>query len=100
MKIDSHPVEMEAMAAFRKGDGKKGHELQDKFLEEFYESLKRGEDFCPCPEKCRHRGNCRDCVIIHRAHGDHLPYCMHDMLNQRLKKLSELSEHSIAENIK
>ena len=30
MKIDNNTVEMEAMAAFRKGDGAEGHRLQDK----------------------------------------------------------------------
>lgn len=94
MKIDSNPIEMEAMEAFHRGDGSEGNRLQDKFLEEFHESLKRGEDFCTCTADCKHHGRCMDCVTIHRGHDDHLPYCMQAMLNRRLEKLSELSEHT------
>ena len=99
MKIDNNPIEMEAMAAFRKGEGEKGHKLQDEFLEEFHASMKQREDFCSCTAKCKHHGNCMDCVTLHRGHGDHLPECMHAMLNKRLEKLSELSEHSIKKQI-
>ena len=98
MKIDDHPIEIEAMAAFRRGDGAAGQKLQEKFLEEFRESQKRGENFCSCPFGCKYRGNCVECVVVHRGHGDHLPYCMHDMLNRRLKALSELSEHTMMQN--
>jgi len=95
MKIDNNPIEKEAMAAFRRGDSGEGCRLQDEFLKEFHESLKRYEDFCSCPADCKHHGNCMDCVIIHRGHDDHLPYCMHGILNRRLEKLSELSEHTM-----
>ena len=100
MKIDNHPTEMAAMAAFRKGESDKGHRLQDSFLQEFHDSLKRGEDFCPCMADCKYHGKCMDCVTLHRGHSDHLPYCMHAMLNRRIEKLSELSEHSILKEIK
>ena len=99
MQIDDNPVEMKAMAAFRRGESDTGHELQEKFLNEFHESLKQCEDFCSCPVECKYHGQCVECVVVHRGHGDHLPYCMHDMLNRRLKKLSELSEHSIKQQI-
>jgi len=99
MKIDNHPIEMEAMAAFRRGNGDEGNKLQDKFLEDFHESIKRGEDYCPCMAVCKHHGCCMNCVAIHRGHDDHLPYCMQAMLNRRLEKLSELSEHTVLEQM-
>ena len=36
---------------------------------------------------------------IHRAHQEHVPNCMRPMLNQKIKLLSELTEHTIAEEI-
>jgi len=100
MKIDNNPVEMEAMAAYRSGDRGRGDRLQDEFLRDFHESLKRGEDFCPCAAVCKHHGHCMDCVTIHRGHDDHLPTCMRDALNRRLEKLSELSEHTLLRQVK
>lgn len=100
MIIDNNPVEMEAMAAFHRGESGEGHKLQDEFLAEFHENLKRGEDFCSCAADCKHHGHCMDCVVIHRGHGDHLPVCLHAMLNRRLKKVSELSEHTVLQRIK
>lgn len=99
MKVDDNPIEIEAMAAFRRGNGNEGRRLQDGFLEEFHESLKLREDFCTCTADCKHHGHCVDCVVIHRGHGDHLPRCMQAMLNRRLKNISELSEHSITQEI-
>ena len=96
MKIDDNPIEVEAMEAFHRGDNDEAHKLQDKFLEDFHESIKRQEDFCSCTAVCKHHGHCMDCVTLHRGHGDHLPNCLHAMFNLRLKKLSELSEHSIS----
>lgn len=99
MKIDDNPIELEAMAAFHRGDSDGGHRLQDEFVKQFYESLKQKEDFCSCKADCKYHGRCMDCVTIHRGHGDHLPNCMHAILNRRLEKLSELSEHSILQKI-
>ena len=99
MKIDNNPTEMKAMEAFHQGDGDEGHRLQDEFLEEFHDSLKRKEDFCTCTADCKHHGHCMDCVTIHRGHDDHLPHCMQAMLNRRLEKISELSEHSIVKHL-
>ena len=99
MKIDDHPIEMEAMEAFHRGDYDEAHKLQDKFVGEFHEKLKRGEKYCPCPEECKYHGRCIDCIAIHRGHGDHLPHCMYDILNRRLEKLSELSGHTIVRQI-
>jgi len=35
-----------------------------------------------------------ECVTLHRGHGAHLPHCFQQMVNRRIEKLSELSEHS------
>ena len=89
--IDDHPLEIEAMALFRRGKSKEASELQDRFLAEVKASK---EDHCPCPSACKFHGKCVQCVMIHRGHGDHLPYCFRVMLNRRLEALSALSEHS------
>lgn len=39
-------------------------------------------------------GNCKECVAIHRAHQEHVPNCMRAMINNKLKVLSELTEHT------
>jgi len=80
------------MDAFRKGDHKLGHQLQDQFLAEIHASVK---DHCPCPAKCSHHGKCVDCVTIHRGHQDHLPYCFHAMVNDRVELLLGLTEQQL-----
>ncbi|MBD3291516.1 MAG: LPS biosynthesis protein [Armatimonadia bacterium] len=89
--IDDHPLEIEAMRLFREGRGKDAQKLQEQFLEEV---LNSDEDICPCPGSCKHRGDCVACVTIHRGHGDHVPYCMREMINRKLQELSGLTEHS------
>jgi hypothetical protein len=89
--IDNHELEIRAMELFKKGEGKKASQLQEEFLKAVKSS---GEDHCPCPGGCRYHGKCVECVIIHRGHGDHLPYCFRNMLNERIESLSGLTEHS------
>ena len=91
MTIDDHPTEMQAMELFRQGKSAEASKLQDQFLEE----IKRaGVDHCPCPAECKFHGDCVQCVTVHRGHGDHLPHCMQRMVNRRIERLSELTEHS------
>jgi len=71
--------------------------VQREFLDEIIAS---GEDHCPCTAACPHHGNCFECVQIHRGHGDHLPHCLHKALNKKIAILSELTEHSIVNEIK
>ena len=52
-----------------------------------------------CQKACRYHGNCKECVAIHRAHQEHVPNCMRPILNQKIKLLSELTEHTIAKEI-
>ena len=41
----------------------------------------------------------KECVAIHRAHQEHVPNCMRPLLNKKLKLLSELTEHTLANEI-
>ena len=79
MIIEGNPKEKEAMKAFHEGD--------------------RAKDHCPCKKACRYHGNCKECVAIHRAHQEHVPNCMRPILNKKIKLLSELTEHTIADEI-
>jgi hypothetical protein len=91
--VDDHPVEQRAMDLFKQGRGPEAMALQDEFLAEVMAS---GEDHCTCPSTgCKFHGKCLECVIIHRGHGDHLPNCFRDMVNRRLARLSELTEHTL-----
>jgi hypothetical protein len=98
MKIDGNRKEKNAMKAFRLGNTVEGHMLQDEFVAEVRESLKT-QDHCSCTAKCKYHGKCIECVAIHRAHREHLPYCFRDMVNDRIAAVSELTEHSIMYNL-
>jgi hypothetical protein len=99
MIIDNNPKEKEAMEAFKQGERSLGYKLQDEFVAELRESILKEEDHCSCEKACKYHGKCAECVAIHRAHRDHLPNCFRSMINERIKKLSELSEHSFVEQI-
>jgi hypothetical protein len=91
MKVDDHPMEIQAMELFKQGKSEEAINLQDEFLAE----IKRcGVDRCSCPAACKFHGKCVQCVTIHRGHGDHLPHCMQSMVNRRIEQLSGLTEHS------
>jgi hypothetical protein len=94
MNIDKNQIECDAMEAFKEGNRVLGHKLQDQFVKLVRESLDT-EDHCNCTNRsCKYHGKCLECVAIHRAHQDHLPYCMQDMLNQKIRDLSALTEDS------
>lgn len=65
-------------------------------MEALQEIIDSGIDYCSCTEKCGHHGKCWECVMIHRGHRGHLPFCFHDMVNERLYSLSGLTEGSLA----
>ncbi len=98
MMIAHNPKELAAMEEFHKGNRQKGLELQEEFAAAFREEY-REKDHCPCKKACRYHGNCKECVAIHRAHQEHVPNCMRPILNQKIKLLSQLTEHTIAEEI-
>ncbi|MPN39726.1 hypothetical protein SDC9_187255 [bioreactor metagenome] len=86
------------MKAFYKGDRSLGHKIQDEFVEELRASLGK-TDHCSCQKACKYHGKCIECVAIHRAHREHLPNCFRSMVNERIEKLSELTEHTALEQI-
>ncbi|MCM1174441.1 MAG: LPS biosynthesis protein [Blautia sp.] len=98
MLIERNPKELETMKEFHKGNRQKGLELQEEFAAEFRTEY-REKDHCPCKKACRYHGNCKECVAIHRAHQEHVPNCMRPILNAKIKLLSELTEHTIADEI-
>ena len=98
MIIENNPKELEAMKKFHEGDRKEGLRLQEEFAAQFREEYK-DKDHCPCKKACRYHGNCKECVAIHRAHQEHVPNCMRPMLNKKFKILSELTEHTLANEI-
>lgn len=98
MHIDNHPLEKQAMEAFHRGDRQKGLALQEQFAAQFREACAH-EDHCPCQKACRYHGNCKECVAIHRAHQEHVPNCLRPMLNAKIRALSELTEHTLANEI-
>ena len=98
MIIDGNNKEKEAMKAFHQGNRKGGLKLQEEFAAEFREEYKE-KDHCSCKKACRYHGNCKECVAIHRAHQEHLPNCMRPIVNKKLIILSELTEHTLANEI-
>ena len=94
MIIEGNEKEIEAMEQFHKGNRQEGLRLQEEFAAAFREEYKD-----PCKKACRYHGNCKECVAIHRAHQEHVPNCMRPIINAKIKLLSELTEHTIAEEI-
>ena len=69
--------------------------------EEYYQSTLKNREIakdpkftaCPCPKKlCEWIGKCKECVAIHRFHGDHIPACLQPMLNDKLQALVAVGE--------
>ena len=98
MKIEHNEIEIAAMAEFHKGNLVEGNRIQEEFASQFREEYK-DKDHCPCRVACRYHGNCKECVAIHRAHQEHVPNCLRPVLNERIKILSALTEHTIANEI-
>lgn len=98
MKIEYNEKEIAAMAEFHKGNRAEGLRLQEEFASEFRKEY-ADKDHCPCQKACRYHGNCKECAAIHRAHQEHVPNCMRPMINKKLKILSELTEHTLANEI-
>ena len=90
MKIDGNELAIE-QTSWTGGPPCGSHGHQAGFLKQVRES----GDHCPCKQACPHHGNCFECVTLHRGHRDHLPMCMWDMVNERLHKLSRLTEGTL-----
>lgn len=98
MIIEGNEKEKAAMAEFHKGNRPEGLRLQEEFSSEFRTEYAE-KDHCPCKKACRYHGNCKECVAIHRAHQEHVPNCMRPIINAKIRLLSELTEHTIANEI-
>lgn len=94
MIIEGHPKELEAMKAFHRGDRAEGLRIQEEFAAEFRKEYEK-KDHCPCKKACRYHGNCKECVAIHRAHQEHVPACMREIINRKIRILSEVTEHTV-----
>ena len=99
MKIEGNQKEIDAMEQFNRGNRQQGLQLQEEFAAAFRKEY-QNKDHCPCKKACCYHGNCKECVAIHRAHQEHVPNCMRPIINKKLKLLSELTEHTIANEIK
>ena len=93
MKIDGNELAILQDKLYQQGRDEEGWEIKQEFLKQVRES----GDHCPCQQACPHHGNCFECVTIHRGHRDHLPMCMWDMVNERLHKLSLMTECTLKE---
>jgi hypothetical protein len=89
--IDNNPDYKAAVALFRQGDIEKARQLEKEFLEK----TSRLEDHCPCTYACRWHGKCKECVILHRGHQDHLPKCMVPLLDEHLRALARILEREL-----
>ena len=98
MIIEGNEKEKAAMAEFHKRNRPEGLRLQEEFASEFRKEY-ADKDHCPCKKACRYHGNCKECVAIHRAHQEHVPNCMRPIINAKIRSLSELTEHTIANEI-
>ncbi len=44
---------------------------------------------CTCPNTlCGWHGKCKECVALHRHHGDHVPACLQPIITGKLKALA------------
>lgn len=93
MQIDGNELAIRQNDLDRAGHRKEAHEMKMEFLRQ----VREAGDHCPCKEACVHHGDCFECVTVHRGHRDHLPMCMWDMVNERLRGLSLLTEGSLHE---
>ena len=69
--------------------------------EEYYESQLENRRLvtdpqvtkCTCPKTfCEWHGKCRECVAIHRHYNDHIPACLHHIINDKIKALATVAE--------
>ena len=48
---------------------------------------------CTCPNTlCDWHGKCKECVALHRFHNDHIPACLHPIINDKVKALAGVAE--------
>lgn len=48
---------------------------------------------CTCPNTlCDWHGKCKECVALHRYHGDHVPFCLQPILRDKVQALAATVE--------
>ena len=69
--------------------------------EEFYKSQLENRKLvadpqvlkCTCPKTlCEWHGKCKECVAIHRHYNDHIPACLHHIINDKINVLAGVVE--------
>ena len=69
--------------------------------EEYYEGILETRRFVADPEvtkcACTHtlcdwHGKCKECVALHRHSGDHIPACLHPLIDEKIKALAHIAE--------
>ena len=93
IQIDANPMIMnECLEAYAMGNEKEGRRILKAFLKEVEES---GQDHCSCGEPCAFHGNCKACILSHRAGMDHVPACLRGVVNEKLKVVASLTENTL-----
>lgn len=93
MKIDGNELMQKEIQVARAGNKQESWKLKQEFLQQ----VRGSGDHCSCPEACPHHGDCFECVTLHRGHRDHLPYCMWDMVNDKIHAISSMTEGSFCQ---
>ncbi len=91
--IDDNPEYKKTIALFEKGEIDKAKQME----KEFVENAMQVKDHCSCTIPCRWHGKCKECVIIHRGHQDHLPRCMQGIVLRQMQGLARLTEIQVPE---
>lgn len=48
---------------------------------------------CTCPNTlCDWHGKCKECVALHRYHGDHVPFCLQPVIRSKVAALAQAVE--------
>lgn len=69
-----------------------------KLIEHLRGVIRSGNyDKCPCPKiNCEWHGKCRECIILHRYGGDHVPNCLQFILNDKIKAIANIAEMEVS----
>lgn len=95
MQIEKNEKELYALELFHNKERDRALEVQAEFVEDLRQAVAEGMDHCPCKSTtCAYHGKCMECVAIHRANEDHLPQCFRNMVNERIRNVSGLTEHT------
>lgn len=70
---------------------------KERYYEQVLENRKLAADpevtACTCPSTlCDWHGKCRECVALHRYHGEHIPHCLQPIVREKLEALAGVVE--------